>query len=66
MINTKFCSGPDVFQHVEVARFEASQHVKVVRLSVLRTGHLYSQDVFLVLISVRDLVNPRDVVRQGG
>jgi len=54
------------FSEVEALRFQDNWHMKVVRLSTLRTGRLYPQETFLVLISVRVWVDPRAIVRPEG
>ena len=37
--------------------------MKVVRLSDIHTGHLYPQELLLVLISLRGLIGPRAIMR---
>ena len=46
-------TGPWGSRRLRLLEFLENWHMKVVRLSALRTGHLYLQEGFQVLISVR-------------
>ena len=54
------------FQEVEAPRFQDNRHMKVVRLSTPRTGCLYPQEIFLVLICVSGWVDPGAIVQPEG
>ena len=45
-----------MFLEVEAPKFQDTRHVKAVSLSVQHTGHFTSQEIFVVLVSVRGCI----------
>jgi len=54
---------PESFRSLRLLQFLEKRHMQLARSSVLCTGHLYPEEVFLVLISVTGTVDPRTIAR---
>ena len=65
-IPVQTCYRPRVCQEVETPRFHNNRRMRMVRLSSLSTGRLYTQEIFLILISVKGRIDPRAIVWPEG
>jgi hypothetical protein len=52
-IHIQSWAGPEVSRKLRIPDFKATDIRRWLRLSALHTGHLYTQEIFLVPISVR-------------
>ena len=55
-----------MLHEVEGPEFQNERHMKVVKLSALDTGHHYPQEILLIVLSVRELVDTRATAWPGG
>jgi hypothetical protein len=58
--------GEECSRSFRLPDFHDIRHIKVVGLLASRTGHLYPQDIFLVIIYTRDGVQSRAMKRLEG
>jgi hypothetical protein len=54
------------YRQAETPRFHDCRYMKLVRLSALSTGHLYSPEISLIIIYFGGWVDPRVILRPDG
>jgi hypothetical protein len=66
MHKKQFFYRPWCFQEFKTPTFQGHWHLKVVILSALSIGRFFPQEIFIILISVKDWVGPRAIVNLEG